>query len=158
MQYQKELNVSKLYISSIQNLLKNEKKRSPNYSAKSNRLPIIRQYLSELGNPQERNTVHIAGSKGKGSTAIMVEALIRESLIIDEPNAKTMLTTSPDLHSTRERIQINGIPLSEKKFTDIAQIVLNSEISSDASYFELITIMAWIAASQEKSLWQRFGL
>ena len=154
MQYQKELNVSKLYISSIQNLLKNEKKRSRNYSAKSNRLPIIRQYLSEIGNPQERNTVHIAGSKGKGSTAIMVEALIRESLIIDEPNAKTMLTTSPDLHSTRERIQINGIPLSEKKFTDIAQIVLNSEISSDASYFELITIMAWIAASQEKSLWQ----
>ena len=58
MQYQKELNVSKLYISSIQNLLKNEKKRSRNYSAKSNRLPIIRQYLSEIGNPQERNTVH----------------------------------------------------------------------------------------------------
>lgn len=154
MKYQQELDDSELYVSSMQNLLKNEKNRSQIHSTKSNRLNIIRQYLSEINNPQERNTIHIAGSKGKGSTAIMVEALIRESLIIHDPNAKTMLTTSPDLHSARERIQINGKPLSEKKFSDIAQIVLAAEISSSASYFELITIMSWIAASHEKSTWQ----
>ena len=154
MKHQQERNDSDLYVSSILALLQNEKNRSQINSIKSNRLNIIRQYLTNIDNPQERNTIHIAGSKGKGSTAIMVEALIRESVIIDDPNAKTMLTTSPDLHSTRERIQIDGIPLSEKKFVDIAQIVLASEIASTASYFELITIMAWIAASQEKSTWQ----
>ncbi|MBG93249.1 MAG: hypothetical protein CL792_04640 [Chloroflexi bacterium] len=154
MKYKQDLNDKELYILSIQNLLKNEQNRSQINSTKSNRINIIRQYLSEIDNPQERNTIHVAGSKGKGSTAIMVDTLIRESLIIDDPNVKTMLTISPDLHSARERIQINGSPLSERQFVDIAKIVLDSKISSTASYFELITIMAWIVASHEKSAWQ----
>ena len=46
--------------------------------------------------------IHVAGTKGKGSTCAMVEAMLRES------GYRTGLFTSPHLVDVRERIRING--------------------------------------------------
>ena len=63
--------------------------------------------LEELGNPHlGRVTVHIAGSKGKGSVAAMVESMLRAA------GLRTGLFTSPHLHRFPERIQIDGEPVS----------------------------------------------
>jgi Folylpolyglutamate synthase len=71
----------------------------------------LRALLERLGNPQcHARTVHITGSKGKGSTASMVAALLRGS------GARTGLYTSPHLHSPCERISIEGVPISEAQF------------------------------------------
>jgi dihydrofolate synthase/folylpolyglutamate synthase len=67
--------------------------------------------LAELGHPHlGRRTVHVAGSKGKGSVCAMVESILREA------GYWTGLYTSPHLHSYTERIRINGDPLSPEGF------------------------------------------
>jgi len=67
--------------------------------------------LKELGNPQlGRLTVHIAGSKGKGSVAAMVASILKAA------GLSTGLFTSPHLNRFPERIQIDGEPVSNDEF------------------------------------------
>jgi dihydrofolate synthase/folylpolyglutamate synthase len=67
----------------------------------------VKALLEELGNPHlGRITVHIAGSKGKGSVAAMTESILRAA------GLKTGLFTSPHLNRFVERIQIDGVPVS----------------------------------------------
>jgi dihydrofolate synthase/folylpolyglutamate synthase len=74
--------------------------------------------LHRLGDPHlGRRTVHVAGSKGKGSVAAMVEAILREAGYV------TGLYTSPHLHSYRERIRINGDPISVEGFVRLTAAV-----------------------------------
>src|ERR1035437_6514689 len=78
-------------------------------------LQSMAQLLTLLGDPQEGlRFVHIAGTKGKGSVAAMVEAILRAA------GHTTGLFTSPHLVSFRERIRINGAPVSEQ---DMARLV-----------------------------------
>jgi dihydrofolate synthase/folylpolyglutamate synthase len=74
--------------------------------------------LHELGDPHlGRRTVHVAGSKGKGSISAMVESILREA------GYWTGLYTSPHLHSYRERVRINGDPLSPDGFVRLTSAV-----------------------------------
>jgi len=67
--------------------------------------------LEELGDPHiGRITVHVAGSKGKGSVAAMVESMLRAA------GLRTGLFTSPHLHRFPERIQVDGAPVSNEEF------------------------------------------
>lgn len=67
--------------------------------------------LDALGRPQTSyRSVLIAGTKGKGSTAAMLESILRAG------GLKTGLYTSPHLHSYRERIRVNGELISEDDF------------------------------------------
>lgn len=62
-----------------------------------------RALLSRLDNPQSHyRTILVAGTKGKGSTAAMLESILRAA------GFKTGLYTSPHLHTYRERIRANG--------------------------------------------------
>jgi len=71
--------------------------------------------LEELGDPHlGRVTVHIAGSKGKGSVAAMVESMLRAG------GVTTGLTTSPHLQKITERVQIDGAPVSQEEFAAAA--------------------------------------
>ena len=71
----------------------------------------VRVLLQELGNPHlGRVTVHIAGSKGKGSVAAMVASMLGAA------GRRTGLFTSPHLHRFPERIQIDGQPVSQAEF------------------------------------------
>src|SRR3982751_5856020 len=65
--------------------------------------------LEMLGNPHQHysNTL-IAGTKGKGSTAALIERVLREA------GLRTGLYTQPDLHTFRERIRVNGRLISEE--------------------------------------------
>ena len=72
--------------------------------------------LARLGDPQlGRRTVHITGSKGKGSVAAMLESVLRAA------GYRTGLYTSPHLHSYRERVQINGEPITPEGFVRLAK-------------------------------------
>ena len=74
--------------------------------------------LSELGDPHlGRTTVHVAGSKGKGSIAAMIESCLRAA------GHTTGLFTSPHLHSYCERIAIDGQPVIEAEFAALTSEV-----------------------------------
>src|SRR4051812_6619835 len=71
----------------------------------------MRALLSELGDPHlGRLTIHIAGSKGKGSVAAMADSILRAA------GLSTGLYTSPHLNKFTERIQISGTPVSADEF------------------------------------------
>lgn len=86
--------------------------RSGRYSDRPDLAPVL-ALLRELDNPQlGRVTVHIAGSKGKGSVAAMVESVLRAA------GLRTGLFTSPHLHRFTERVQIDGAPVSSQEFAE----------------------------------------
>ncbi|KAL3232667.1 Folylpolyglutamate synthase [Nakaseomyces bracarensis] len=60
------------------------------------------------------NVIHITGTKGKGSTAAFTTSILQQ---YKNEIKKVGLYTSPHLRSVRERIRINGEPISESKFT-----------------------------------------
>lgn len=101
-----------------------------------------------LGDPhQAMPVIMIAGTNGKGSTAIMVDALLRSA------GLRTGRFTSPHLQSVTERICIDGQPLSEEAFCrtweDIAPYVEMVDAQQldgvRMTFFEVITGMAYAA-------------
>lgn len=95
------------------------------------------------GDPQHAvPCVHITGSKGKGSTALMLDALLRSQ------GLKTGLFTSPHLIDLTERIAVNGEPLSGKMFVETADRtlqVLRDHADLKPTFFEFVTAQAMIA-------------
>lgn len=85
--------------------------RGGSYSRdRSENLPRIARLLAQLGNPQQQySSTLIAGTKGKGSTAALIENVLRHAGI------RTGLYTQPDLHTFRERMRINGRLISEEE-------------------------------------------
>lgn len=70
--------------------------------------------LELLGNPHQQYTnTLIAGTKGKGSTAVYIERVLREARVC------TGLYTQPDLHTFRERTQVNGHLISEDEVGEL---------------------------------------
>src|SRR6266851_1315212 len=70
--------------------------------------------LAALGNPhRDFPAVQIAGTNGKGSTAVMLDSICREAGI------RTGLFTSPHLISITERISIDGEQISEADFAGV---------------------------------------
>jgi dihydrofolate synthase/folylpolyglutamate synthase len=83
----------------------NYEQRTP--TAGDLKLSRMRALLARLGSPQERlPIVHVAGSKGKGSTSAMLAAVLRQA------GYRTGLFTSPHLCRVEERFQIDGVPIS----------------------------------------------
>ena len=109
-------------------------------------LTRIASLLRRLDRPQDgRTTVHVAGSKGKGSTAALIESICRAA------GLRTGLFTSPDLHGKVERIRIDGAPLSEVAFAELVERlrpVIDQELAEDPgrlSTFEILTAMGFVA-------------
>jgi dihydrofolate synthase/folylpolyglutamate synthase len=72
----------------------------------------MRVLLSRLGDPHRRlRIVHVAGSKGKGSTAAMLAAILQRA------GYRTGLFTSPHLCALEERFQVNSQPISRTELT-----------------------------------------
>ena len=120
--------------------------RSGHFRDRPDVAPVL-ALLSRLGDPQlGRRTVHIAGSKGKGSVAAMAEAVLREAGYV------TGLYTSPHLHSYRERIRITGDPITPEGFARLATAVKRAveregDSPGDRSLvtFDLFTALAFLA-------------
>jgi folylpolyglutamate synthase len=78
-------------------------------------IPEMLQYASRCGYPcpsdfDSLNVIHVSGTKGKGSTCAMI------SSIISQKGRKVGLFTSPHLLQVRERIRIDGHPISQELF------------------------------------------
>ena len=96
------------------------------------KLDRMRDLLARLGNPQQRlRIVHVAGSKGKGSTAAMLAAILREA------GYRAGLFTSPHLCRVEERMQVDGQPITSAELTalltDVQQVVPSGTVEECAS-------------------------
>ena len=114
------------------------------------KLERVARLAALLGDPQlAAPVVHIAGSKGKGSTAAMIDRVLRAA------GRRVGLYTSPDLVSRRERLRVDGAPIPE---ADVANLVAErlrpaaeawqgQEPDEALSFFDLHTVMAfeWFA-------------
>lgn len=107
-------------------------------------LDRIRRLVELLGDPQKAYpVVHLTGTNGKTSTARMVDSLLREA------GLRTGRFTSPHLETVRERITLDGEPITEERFaeayTEIEPYlaVVDAESEYPLSFFEVMTAMAF---------------
>jgi dihydrofolate synthase/folylpolyglutamate synthase len=107
-------------------------------------LDRIEALTALLGDPQRAYPViHITGTNGKTSTARMIDTLLRGR------GLRTGLFTSPHLSSIRERISVDGEPLSAERFADAYDEVLpylalvDESQPAALSFFEVLTAMAF---------------
>lgn len=115
-----------------------ERDRGTPYRQRDWRLARVEELLAQLGDPHRAYpSVHISGTKGKGSTTAMVDSILRAA------GYRVGMYTSPHLHTFRERILLGGELIQEQQL-----VALTEEIRSivDArpktSVFELITALA----------------
>ena len=123
-----------------------ERSRQADREAGAFALDRITSLLQRLDRPEAgRLTVHVAGSKGKGSVATMVESILRAQ------GLRTGLYTSPHLHDFTERIAIDGAAIRQEAFADLVrqlEPVIAAELHDAPgrlSTFELLTAMAFLA-------------
>src|SRR4051794_16646879 len=107
-------------------------------------LDRVRRLVELLGDPQKAYpVVHLTGTNGKTSTARMIDTLLREA------GLRTGRFTSPHLESVRERITLDGEPISEERFVEAyAEIapyldVVDAEQEHPLTFFEVMTGMAY---------------
>ncbi|MGR3220883.1 MAG: bifunctional folylpolyglutamate synthase/dihydrofolate synthase [Candidatus Anammoxibacter sp.] len=116
------------------------------YDSSSFDLARMERLLDIADNPHHNlKTVHVAGTKGKGSTAIMIASILQEAQL------KVGLFTSPHLINLTERIKINGKEISEEdvcESTDIIRSFIQVERKKDLylspTFFETLTAIAII--------------
>jgi dihydrofolate synthase/folylpolyglutamate synthase len=108
----------------------------------------IRALTELLGDPQRAYPViHLTGTNGKGSTAAMIESLLRAD------GLRTGRFTSPHIMSVTERITIDGDPIRDARFDEVwreiepyAALVDERQIDGvSLTFFEIITAMAYAA-------------
>src|SRR6266550_6377099 len=107
--------------------------------------------LESLDNPHKAyQSVQIAGTNGKGSTAVVLDSICRAAGI------RTGLFTSPHLISITERIKINGQEISKNTFADVAttvrdraeDLVKSNDLAAPPTFFEQVTAIALLAFKQ----------
>lgn len=116
-----------------------EKKARYPYDAVTFDLSRMQQVLELLGRPHERfRCVHIAGTKGKGSTSAMVESVLRTA------GYRTGLYTSPHLHTFRERVRLNGGLMSKAELVALLDKCRPAiEAVPEITAFEVMTALAF---------------
>jgi dihydrofolate synthase / folylpolyglutamate synthase len=101
-------------------------------------LEVTRAALAAVGDPHlNMPAIHVAGTNGKGSTAAIIESLLREA------GVRTGLYTSPHLLRFTERIRISGVELSQREAAALGEVALDA--APDATFFEIATVMAFAA-------------
>ncbi|MBM4002091.1 MAG: bifunctional folylpolyglutamate synthase/dihydrofolate synthase [Planctomycetes bacterium] len=113
------------------------------------KLDRMRDLLRALGNPHfALPSVHVAGTKGKGSTAVMFSSVAAAAGI------RTGLYTSPHLHAIEERIAIDGRPIPTAEFLALLAQVRDAVHVLDRhwveaqgagpTFFEILTAVAFL--------------
>ena len=91
-----------------------------------------------LGNPElNLKCIHVAGTNGKGSTSHLLASVLQEA------GYNVGLYTSPHLKDYRERIAINGIPISEDYVCDFININKAFFEANELSFFEMSVGLAF---------------
>lgn len=91
-----------------------------------------------LGNPEKKlKCIHVAGTNGKGSSSHMLAAILQQA------GYKTGLYTSPHLKDFRERIKINGKPITQKEVVDFVEQYKTAFEQIQPSFFECTVGLAF---------------
>ncbi len=107
-------------------------------------LDRVRERLERLGHPERRlRCFHVAGTNGKGSTCAILESALRAA------GHRTGFYSSPHLSDVRERIKIAGRPVGKDAFAKAIGRVLKADPEKRLTYFELLTIAAFVIFSAE---------
>jgi dihydrofolate synthase/folylpolyglutamate synthase len=118
------------------------------YNSQTFNLARMNRLLGALGNPHRNlKCVHIAGTKGKGSTAAMLASMLSSG------GLKVGMYTSPHLNDVRERIQIDNQMISEAQLTKaLAKVapVYKKLGKDEPTYFEALTAAAFLHFAQEE--------
>ncbi len=135
------------YLASLQylyGLTDYEKERIARYDPDTLDLERVLRVLARLGNPQQGfRSIHIAGTKGKGSVAAMCASVLQNA------GYCTGLYTSPHLHTFRERIQIDSQLMPQAALTALVQAhrpLFDQE--PQLTTFEAITALAFAYFAQ----------
>src|SRR5438093_6633214 len=101
-------------------------------------LANTRALLKSLGNPHEViPSIHVGGTNGKGSVSTLVAAALRES------GWRVGLYTSPHLVSFRERILVDGVPITEEAMAMWTERLGPRILERKATFFEASTAIAF---------------
>jgi dihydrofolate synthase/folylpolyglutamate synthase len=119
------------------------------YNAVTLNLGRVHDLLDRLGRPQDRfRCVHIAGTKGKGSTSAMIESVLRAA------GYRTGLYTSPHLHTFRERIRCGGALIPKAHVAAVlAEARPAIEATPGITTFEIMTALAFSFFAQQGVEW-----
>ena len=100
-------------------------------------LENVSYLLNSLGNPHlKTETIHVAGTNGKGSTCSFIASLLTEK------GEKVGLFTSPHIFDFKERIRINGTKISEEEVVSFCNQLKEIELPFQPSFFEITFAMA----------------
>ena len=129
-----------------------EKTTNQPYNQRTYRLARMERLLDILDNPQQSAPiVHVAGSKGKGSTSWLIAEAARAS------GYKVGLYTSPHLVHLEERFVLNGLAITPEALchaVDAVRVAAAPENFPDSegpTFFELTTAMAWLIFREAKT-------
>ncbi|MBO7349605.1 MAG: bifunctional folylpolyglutamate synthase/dihydrofolate synthase, partial [Spirochaetales bacterium] len=141
------------YMESFTNL----EKKTDNYTTRTYRLDRMQAIMKTLGDPQScYKTIHVAGSKGKGSTASYIAASLRAA------GFKTGLYMSPHVSDYRERFTINGAFIETSVLLSVAEKLVSAlegfhfcdEMGENQpTTFELYTAYAFMLFKEENCTW-----
>jgi dihydrofolate synthase/folylpolyglutamate synthase len=115
------------------------------YAQRNYGLGHVEELLRRMGDPQLASmTIHIAGTKGKGSVAAMIARVLTTSGYL------TGLYTSPHLHTLRERIKVDDSLISEVEFAasmaeikPFIEVMRQDTAFRQPTYFEVLTVLAF---------------
>jgi len=121
-------------------------------------LKTMGMYADYFGNPQnDYKSIHIAGSKGKGSVSAMI------SSILQEEGYKVGLYTSPHVMDFRERVSLpheffscDSYSKEYRKIIEGFETLLKKDSSLDPSWFEIVTMLAFLLFKDEGCDWGVF--
>jgi dihydrofolate synthase / folylpolyglutamate synthase len=101
-------------------------------------LERVQAACDKLGNPERAfETVHVAGTNGKGTVSAFVASMLRAS------GKRVGLYTSPHLTRFAERIQVDGAPITDEALAPLLERVMNE--APDLTFFEVATLAAFVA-------------
>lgn len=103
-------------------------------------LSRTQELLRRLGNPEKKlKFVHIAGTNGKGSTAAMTASILRKA------GYRTGLYTSPYIYRFNERIQVDGVEISDEELAAVTEFVKPHAQAMEEcpTEFELVTAIGF---------------
>ncbi|TET85249.1 bifunctional folylpolyglutamate synthase/dihydrofolate synthase [Candidatus Aerophobetes bacterium] len=126
-----------------------EREENFSYDGRFLNLKRMERLLGLIGNPhQQLKAIHIAGTKGKGSTAAIITSILTAN------GLKVGLYTSPHLIDPRERIRIGRKLISQEEFVYfLSQMRFQLENSSEQTsftFFEIYTALAFLYFSHQR--------
>jgi dihydrofolate synthase/folylpolyglutamate synthase len=128
-----------------------EKQQKLRYNVTTFDLSRMHKLLKALGNPQTKTRmIHIAGTKGKGSTATMLARMLQAN------GYKVGLYTSPHVTTLHERIVIDSEMITEKQMLAMINrmhpVIEKLSGDSDApTFFEIFTAMSFLFFAEQKA-------